>query len=55
MNARLSGAPHADPSACAATFSGKDAHRTVSGGIGHNPPREAPQAFAEAIIGADSY
>jgi len=30
--------------------SGKYAHRTISGGIGHNLPQEAPRAFAEAII-----
>ena len=49
------GAPHPDPSAYASKFSGKYAHRTISGGIGHNLPQEAPQAFAEAIIDADSY
>jgi pimeloyl-ACP methyl ester carboxylesterase len=49
------GAPHPDPSAYAAKFSGKYAHRTISGGIGHNLPQEAPQAFAEAIIDAGSY
>jgi len=27
-------------------------HRTISGGIGHNLPQEAPQAFAQAIIDA---
>jgi hypothetical protein len=31
-------------------FSGKYSHRTIKGGIGHNLPQEAPQAFAEAII-----
>jgi len=49
------GAPHPDPSAYASKFSGKYAHRTISGGIGHNLPQEAPQAFAEAIIDADTY
>ena len=44
------GAPHADPSAYAKKFSGKYEHRTVGGGIGHNLPQEAPQAFAQAII-----
>jgi pimeloyl-ACP methyl ester carboxylesterase len=29
-------------------FSGKYAHRTIIGGIGHNLPQEAPQAFAQA-------
>jgi pimeloyl-ACP methyl ester carboxylesterase len=49
------GAPHPDPGTYRAKFSGKCAHRTISGGIGHNLPQEAPQAFAEAIIDADSY
>jgi pimeloyl-ACP methyl ester carboxylesterase len=48
------GAPHApNPDAYAKKFSGKYAHRTVTGGIGHNLPQEAPQAFAQAIIDAD--
>ena len=46
------GAPHPEPGAYAAKFSGKYAHRTVSGGVGHNLPQEAPQAFAQAIIDA---
>ena len=44
------GAPHLDPGAYAKKFSGKYAHRTITGGIGHNLPQEAPQAFAEAIV-----
>jgi pimeloyl-ACP methyl ester carboxylesterase len=44
------GAPHADPSAYAKKFIGKYAHRTITGGIGHNLPQEAPQAFAEAVL-----
>ena len=44
------GAPHPDPGTYAARFSGEYAHRTISGGIGHNLPQEAPQAFAEAIV-----
>ena len=36
----------------ASKFSGKYAHRTISGGVGHNLPQEAPQAFAEAIVDA---
>ena len=42
------GAPHPDASAYAKKFSGKYAHRVITGGIGHNLPQEAPQAFAEA-------
>ena len=44
------GAPHPDPSAYAKKFSGKYAHRLIKGGIGHNLPQEAPQAFAKAVI-----
>ncbi|MGF6917964.1 hypothetical protein [Paraburkholderia sp. 40] len=29
--------------------------RTIGGGIGHNLPQEAPQAFAEAIIDVARY
>ena len=44
------GAPHPDASAYARKFSGKYSHRLITGGIGHNLPQEAPQAFAEAVI-----
>jgi pimeloyl-ACP methyl ester carboxylesterase len=49
------GAPHPDPAAYAKKFSGKYQHRTISGGIGHNLPQEAPQAFAQAVIDVDKY
>jgi pimeloyl-ACP methyl ester carboxylesterase len=49
------GAPHLEPSAYAKKFSGKYAHRLVTGGIGHNLPQEAPQAFARAVIDADRW
>lgn len=48
------GAPHPTPAAYAAKFSGKYVHRNLTGGIGHNLPQEAPQAFAAAIIDADA-
>jgi pimeloyl-ACP methyl ester carboxylesterase len=47
------GAPHPDPSAYAKKFSGKYSHRTIEGGIGHNLPQEAPEAFARAVIEVD--
>jgi pimeloyl-ACP methyl ester carboxylesterase len=50
MEGDANGAPHPEPSTYAKKFSGKYAHRTVTGGIGHNLPQEAPHAFAEAII-----
>jgi pimeloyl-ACP methyl ester carboxylesterase len=49
------GAPHADPSAYASKFTGKYEHRDLTGGIGHNLPQEAPQAFAQAIVDVDSF
>ena len=49
------GAPHPDPSAYAKKFSGKYAHRTIKGGIGHNLPQEAPNAFAHAVLEVDGY
>jgi pimeloyl-ACP methyl ester carboxylesterase len=44
------GAPHPDPSAYAKKFSGKYASRIIKGGVGHNLPQEAPEAFAGAVI-----
>jgi pimeloyl-ACP methyl ester carboxylesterase len=44
------GAPHPDPSSYASKFSGTYSHRTIEGGIGHNLPQEAPEAFADAVI-----
>jgi pimeloyl-ACP methyl ester carboxylesterase len=44
------GAPHADPSVYAKKYVGKYEHRNISGGIGHNLPQEAPEAFAQAVI-----
>jgi pimeloyl-ACP methyl ester carboxylesterase len=43
------GAPHPEPEAYARKFTGKYLHRTISGGVGHNLPQEAPRAFAQAI------
>ena len=48
------GAPHPDPVAYAKKFTGKYMHRTIKGGIGHNLPQEAPQAFAKAVIDVDA-
>lgn len=44
------GAPHLEASAYAKMFSGSYSHRLITGGIGHNLPQEAPQAFAEAVM-----
>jgi pimeloyl-ACP methyl ester carboxylesterase len=48
------GAPHPDPSAYIGKFSGSYEHRTIEGGIGHNLPQEAPEAFAKAVIDVDT-
>ncbi len=49
------GAPHPDPSAYATKFSGKYTHRTISGGVGHNLPQEAPKSFVEAVLEVDGF
>jgi pimeloyl-ACP methyl ester carboxylesterase len=49
------GAPHPEPASYAGKFSGKYAHRTIKGGIGHNLPQEAPREFAKAIIDVADY
>jgi pimeloyl-ACP methyl ester carboxylesterase len=55
MEGDANGAPHPDPAAYAKKFSGKYAHRLIAGGIGHNLPQEAPQAFADAVIEVAGY
>jgi pimeloyl-ACP methyl ester carboxylesterase len=50
MEGDANGAPHPEPSSYAKKFTGKYAHRTIGGGVGHNLPQEAPKAFADAII-----
>jgi pimeloyl-ACP methyl ester carboxylesterase len=44
------GALHPDSASYARKFSVKYTHRLIKGGIGHNLPQEAPQAFAQAVI-----
>jgi len=53
MEGDANGAPHPPPSAYAAMFSGKYANRIIAGGVGHNLPQEAPQAFAQAVVDVD--
>jgi len=55
MEGDANGAPHLEPSAYAGKFTGKYAHRLVTGGIGHNLPQEAPQEFAKAVIEVASW
>jgi pimeloyl-ACP methyl ester carboxylesterase len=49
------GAPHPDAISYAKKFSGKYEHRNIEGGVGHNLPQEAPQAFAQAVVDVDHY
>jgi pimeloyl-ACP methyl ester carboxylesterase len=49
------GAPHPDSSAYRSKFTGAYEHRVITGGIGHNLPQEAPQAFAQAVIDVDHF
>ena len=49
------GAPRPDPRSYVKKFSGKYSHRTITGGVGHNLPQEAPQTFAKAVIDVDRY
>lgn len=49
------GAPHPDAGSYSRRFSGKYAHRVVKGGVGHNLPQEAPEAFARAVIEVDGF
>jgi pimeloyl-ACP methyl ester carboxylesterase len=52
MEGDANGAPHPDPAAYRNKFSGRYEHRLIKGGVGHNLPQEAPQAFAEAVVAA---
>jgi pimeloyl-ACP methyl ester carboxylesterase len=49
------GAPHPEATAYAKKFTGRYVHRVITGGIGHNLPQEAPEAFAEAVIEVDGF
>ncbi|SNB65410.1 hypothetical protein SAMN06265338_102211 [Rhodoblastus acidophilus] len=49
------GAPHPEAGACAKMFAGKCQRRIVKGGVGHNPPQESLQAFAQAFVDADRF
>jgi pimeloyl-ACP methyl ester carboxylesterase len=55
MEGEANGAIHAPAAAYRAKFSGKYEYRLVTGGVGHNLPQEAPQAFAQAVIDVDGF
>ena len=50
LEREANGARHPKPSAYASRFAGPYEHRLVTGGVGHILPREAPAAFANAVI-----
>ena len=50
MEGDANGAPHPKPEAYAGKFTGRYEHRTINGGVGHNLPQEAPDAFAKAVL-----
>ena len=55
MEGDANGAPHPPAEAYRSKFSGKYEHRVITGGVGHNLPQEAPQAFAKAVIDVDRF
>src|SRR6202012_1212612 len=52
MEGDANGAPHPEPAAYRSKFSGNYENRLITGGMGHILPDEAPQAFAQAFVGA---
>jgi pimeloyl-ACP methyl ester carboxylesterase len=55
MEGDANGAIHAPSAAYRNRFSGKYEYRLITGGLGHNLPQEAPQAFAKAVIDVDAF
>jgi pimeloyl-ACP methyl ester carboxylesterase len=55
MEGDSNGAAHAPSTAYRNKFSGKYEYRLITGGVGHNMPQEAPQAFAQAVIDVDGF
>jgi pimeloyl-ACP methyl ester carboxylesterase len=55
MEGDANGAIHAPSTAYRDKFSGKYEYRLITGGVGHNMPQEAPQAFAQAVIDVNGF
>jgi pimeloyl-ACP methyl ester carboxylesterase len=55
MESESNGAIHGDGTTYHNKFSGKYDYRLIGGGVGHNLPQEAPQAFAQAVIDVDGF
>jgi pimeloyl-ACP methyl ester carboxylesterase len=54
MEGDVNGAPHPESEAYRKMFAGKYGHRLITGGVGHNLPQEAPEAFAQAVMDVDA-
>jgi pimeloyl-ACP methyl ester carboxylesterase len=54
MEGDANDAIHAPSAAYRNRFSGKYHYRLITGGVGHDLPQEAPQAFAQTVVDADS-
>ena len=55
MEGDANGAIPAPSAAYRNRFSGKYEYRLIIGGVGHNLPQEAPQAFAQAVIDVNGF
>jgi pimeloyl-ACP methyl ester carboxylesterase len=55
MEGDANGALHGPPASYRGKFTGKYDFRLITGGVGHNLPQEAPQAFAKAVIDVDHF
>jgi pimeloyl-ACP methyl ester carboxylesterase len=55
MEGDSNGAAHPPEAAYRTRFTGKYEYRLISGGVGHNMPQEAPQAFAQAVVDVDGF
>ena len=49
------GAPHPEAASYREKFTGPYAHHVLTGGVGHNPPQEAPRAFADGVVQVDRF
>jgi pimeloyl-ACP methyl ester carboxylesterase len=55
MEGDANGAIHAPSATYRNRFSGKYEYRLITGGVGHNLPQEAPQAFAQSVVDVDRF
>jgi pimeloyl-ACP methyl ester carboxylesterase len=55
MEGESNGALHPPAAAYREKFTGKYEYRLITGGVGHNLPQEAPEAFAKAVIDVDGF